>query len=465
MTKILFKNNIANVDLSKVDISDFKHEKIGLNALGEELDVLLDRKVNELLDNYSELTSIIIPLSVTENLMEFSGLQLAYHLRLSKQHKQAGVLTIPLVLYGVFSEFQLFRLTYLAQILLTPNVYYFNICDCKFESVISFVNDKLSTKTDEFDYNQFLSVININPPENYESRHSIANEWALTRYFSLLKPSDNQNYVKLNGRLKSLTYTKTLHYKYTDALFEIQKINTKKHIKNNPSDYRISNIENKSIAVIDDEISIGWKEFYSYLFDLSKAGYYFYEDFQEMNKEELIHLLKHWCVEKIKLGCSIFLLDLRLHPDDFDSSELNRLSGIIIAKYIRSLNPGIQIVIFTASNKIWNYQDCLSNGIIYYAVKSSPEVSSSRKRTEEDFNRFISNVSEAGKMSFFAELFDDMKDLKSNNSLKLEEPEFYAAVFYENGIIDQIWNLLYASSIGDYSLNLNQCLLLCFSVL
>ncbi|MBK8644242.1 MAG: hypothetical protein IPN15_19160 [Saprospiraceae bacterium] len=51
------------------------------------------------------------------------------------------------------------------------------------------------------DFSLFVNSISINPPANYQSHHSIANEWALVRYFSMLESDDkNTLYVSLQNK-------------------------------------------------------------------------------------------------------------------------------------------------------------------------------------------------------------------------------------------------------------------------
>ena len=58
-----------------------------LNKEGaKELDVRIHESVTELTD--LEINSISIPLSITDNTMEFSGFRLGHHIRLSKELKQ-----------------------------------------------------------------------------------------------------------------------------------------------------------------------------------------------------------------------------------------------------------------------------------------------------------------------------------------------------------------------------------------
>lgn len=53
-----------------------------------------------------------------------------------------------------------------------------------------------------------------------------------------------------------------------------------------------------------------------------------------------------------------------LAPDD--------MSGMNILKRIKQVNPGNQVIIFTASSKSWNLKALMDNGADEYYLKESP---------------------------------------------------------------------------------------------
>lgn len=460
MKNILFRNKIIGEQITKIP-SYFQIEDMPDHNFNKDIDTIIHDKIQQF-HTLSEVKSITIPLSLTDHLMEFSGLRFGHHIRLSKNFAYKDV---PLIFYGVFTEVQILKLTKLSHILLTPRVYYFNIVEHSLTDLAEFVKNKTSDFLPNFQLTDFLDKISIEIPDNYQSRHSIANEWALTRYFSILKPNVKiTEYEDLKRKVETLNYTKTLHYKYSDCLFSGQVFNPKKHSYN----LIINNIKDKVVGVIDDELEKGWKEFYTYLFSQSgmlNNNYHYYEKFKHKVKADLIVDLKAWCEEKINNGCTIFVIDLRLHADDFFKENTDELTGIQIVKYIKEKNPGVQIVISTASNKVWNFQKCISMGINKFSVKESPETNNKREETKNELIHFVKNIEAAASESFLAKLYRDIQDLKQcvcfeNND---SEKEFKKAVLGRNGIIDQIWNVLLKDSFDDTMLN--QCLLLCFSVL
>jgi CheY-like chemotaxis protein len=401
--------------------------------------------------------------SLSKNYLEYLGLRLAYHIRLTKSlgHKA----NIPIVIIAEES-FQYLGLTYPEpSILFTKGIYLIKESLDDYDRTLKWFNDRRIKPLD--DLSSFVSSITINPPANYLSHHSIANEWALARYSSMLeKDKENDLYVTLQKKILDLDYLKTLHFKHLEAKANRQRFNPKKHTIN-PI---IKGIEDKTIGIIDDEINKGWLELYGYIFDKSKATAVFYNNFKKDDtKVELIDKVEKWLLEKINSNnpINVFLIDLRLHDDDFTENDFENLSGIQLIKFIKSHNPGIQIVVSTASNKVWSYQKCLEIGVKYFSIKESPETYSTRSETIASFNHLSNQVSLAAKDSFLAIIFRKIYDLKKDNifmSLSGEkDKEFTNLTFGKNGLLDQIFNLLVLDNSNDAILN--QCLLLAFQVL
>jgi DNA-binding NarL/FixJ family response regulator len=317
------------------------------------------------------------------------------------------------------------------------------------------------------DFSLFVNSILIYPPANYQSHHSIANEWALVRYFSMLESDDtNTLYLSLQNKIYDLDYLKTLHFKHIEAKANRQKFNPKRHTIN----AILKGIEGKKIGIIDDEINKGWLEFYGYILNKSKATAMPYTNFQKDEaKVELIKKIENWLREIFNLvdSIDIFIIDLRLHDDDFSEQDFQNLSGIQIIKFLKKYNPGIQVVVSTASNKVWNYQKCLDLGVKYFSVKESPETYNTRSETIASYNHFSNQLSNAVKDIFLAEIFRKIEDLKNNNifsKITLEKDKKSANLIIEkNGLLDQIFNLLILDN-SDEAI-IHQCLLIAFQIL
>src|SRR5690554_221066 len=143
----------------------------------------VDRKISEYLlgqeIEQKRYSVIFIPYSLSEeNYMEFLGLRMAYHIRLTKDFNNTQT---PIVFYGLDSEWEINKLTNLGQILFTANVYStqkINIDD--FQKMITYIQESSSSseQSNESFIKKFISKISLNPPGNYQSHHSIDNELA-----------------------------------------------------------------------------------------------------------------------------------------------------------------------------------------------------------------------------------------------------------------------------------------------
>lgn len=406
---------------------------------------------------------VFIKVSLSKNYLEYLGLRLAYHIRLTKSLGAKAYMPIVLI---AEESFQYLGLTHPEpSILFTKGIYLIKELLDDYQKALKWFADGRIKPLDDFSL--FVNSIFVNPPANYQSHHSIANEWALVRYFSMLESDDsNILYVSLQNKIYDLDYLKTLHFKHLEAKANRQKFNSKKHTIN----AILKGIEGKKIGIIDDEINKGWLEFYGYILNKSKATAMPFNNFQkDETKVELIKKIEQWLLEIFKLvdPIDIFIIDLRLHDDDFSEQDFQNLSGIQIIKFLKKYNPGIQVVVSTASNKVWNYQKCLDLGVKYFSVKESPETYNTRSETIASFSHFSNQLSNAVKDVFLAEIFRKIEDLKKNNifsKITLEKDKKSANLIIEkNGLLDQIFNLLRLDN-SDEAI-IHQCLLIAFQIL
>lgn len=406
---------------------------------------------------------VFIKVSLSKNYLEYLGLRLAYHIRLTKSLGAKAYMPIVLI---AEESFQYLGLTHPEpSILFTKGIYLIKESLDDYQKALKWFADGRIKPLDDFSL--FVNSIIVNPPANYQSHHSIANEWALVRYFSMLESDDsNILYVSLQNKIYDLDYLKTLHFKHIEAKANRQKFNSKKHTIN----AILKGIEGKKIGIIDDEINKGWLEFYGYILNKSKASAMPFNNFQkDETKVELIKKIEQWLLEIFKLvdPIDIFIIDLRLHDDDFSEQDFQNLSGIQIIKFLKKYNPGIQVVVSTASNKVWNYQKCLDLGVKYFSVKESPETYNTRSETIASFSHFSNQLSNAVKDVFLAEIFRKIEDLKKNNifsKITLEKDKKSANLIIEkNGLLDQIFNLLRLDN-SDEAI-IHQCLLIAFQIL
>ena len=119
------------------------------------------------------------------------------------------------------------------------------------------------------------------------------------------------------------------------------------------------------ILLIDDEAANGWKEV------LEKILF---------NNEE-INVALDISSAKIKLEESkynLIILDLRFGESDHNTIDITTYGGYrVLKEFIRNdfynLNYSTPVLLFTASNKVWNIFDMMEVGADDYYIKEHPD--------------------------------------------------------------------------------------------
>lgn len=319
----------------------------------------VDKKISEYLLSQEieqkRYSVIFIPYSLSEeNYMEFLGLRMAYHIRLTTEFNN---IQTPIVFYGLESEWEINKLTTLGQILFTSNIYpTHKISVDDFQKMISYIQGLPSGEelSDDLFIKKFLSKITIDPPGNYQSHHSIDNELALLRWSTYLGCDHEIPEVKNN-------LNTGLYFKYYNALFPIEK----------PKKGAPFLIQGKSkVLLIDDESDKGWHTFYNSFFQMSPSITFeaLNVDYKGFAQNEIIEK----AIAKINdFDADVVLLDLRLCDTDFSKGiKPEYLTGSQILNRIKQkINKGIQVIVTTASNKVWSYKSILIEGADGYIVK------------------------------------------------------------------------------------------------
>lgn len=418
-------------------------------------DTSIDETITNFLLGYNQkagIASICLPVSLNSNFLEFTGLTLAHHLRLTKE---LYFREIPIIFFGAISSNYIAKMTPLASILFTPNVYYVDLNNYNFDQIAESI--KKINRNKKFDFDKYLNYTNIESPANYDSHHTIANDWALARYFSMFKPDyENADYNELKSKVSKLTYPKTLHYKYVESKAERQLFNREKHYYTP----QLNNIAGVRIGIIDDEAEKGWGDFYKYFLGKAGGDVEIFNFQADESKTNLLMRLEQWIKD---VNIDLFIIDLRLHDEDFEKINSEDLSGNKIISYIKSECKGKQIIVATASNKIWNFKQSIDLGVSSFIVKESPETFDTREKTKESLRKLAVEVDSAIDKLFLADLYRRLKFLRNNYKIDSSEKLFSDLVFSKNGILYQIFELLNHNYKSDSILN--QCLLLCFQIL
>jgi CheY-like chemotaxis protein len=331
-----------------------------------------------------EYDNIFIPISFGSTLSDFNGLRFATHIRCSDTpNRLKNIFLYSFVGYEYLVANEYF------DILKTKNVFLIDHKKSAFANAVNLSSEPLTLE----ELPKELKKILIEPPKNYEDSHSIANEWAIFRWASSINSFDNE----IEQIIKRVN--NQLYFKYLRSIYPIEEIKTipEKELK-------IVYTGNPKILYIDDEAEKGWYEvFCKVLYDINGLNFeYLDEEFNSKTQDEIIKI----SIDKIsKEDIDLVILDFRLHPNDFNANNIREVTGQKLLKEIKNLNPGIQVIVFSATNKVWNLQALLDAGADGFILKESPELSVSKDYSKESLGKFTKTVEHLLKYSFIKSIF------------------------------------------------------------
>lgn len=163
------------------------------------------------------------------------------------------------------------------------------------------------------------------------------------------------------------------------------------------------------ILCVDDDASMGWSAFYQHLtygsHDSKRNEFKELSGRSKQQGQEAVpeqRLLAN-TVEGVlaqvqnELGRrDVLLLDLSLFPElDATVRDVDSLSGARVLAEVRKRNRSLPILMTTASNKIWSFQDVMKLGADGYWVKPGVEDGWSERDAMENLSRLRSFLSAA----------------------------------------------------------------------
>ncbi len=341
--------------------------------------------------------AIYIPLCFGDVLSDYLGLRLAMIIRFSDTVNQYT----PIFIYGEAS-YEYFMNNECMSILCMPGVKYISSDFDSFASSIELYQD-----TTPEDFKQGLKRVNLQVPTDIGDNHSVANKWGIYRWSYALNHTD---YEIENVRNK---VSSNLYFKYLISQYPLSQIS--------PIDVNDLTIKkypdqlSPRILYIDDEADDGWLSLLKHLIcDINKVPELDFESFGDDLKlltpqkqvAAIIDCVKSW-------KPNIVILDFRLHPDDFKRKSITEISGYRVLKEIKKHNRGIQIIVFSATNKIWNLQALQRAEANDFIIKELPQNSSDADFTTRTITKFIKSLDHCCKNTL---LFDIWERLSSLNS-------------------------------------------------
>lgn len=349
---------------------------------------------------------IFLPLCFGPTLSDYNGLRLATHIRCTNTSNNVSSIFI----YSPTNIEELIRNKYF-DILKTKNV---ELVDFKKKAFEIAANKSRNELTKE-ELPKEMKKVKLEPPKNYEDSHSIANEWAIYRWASALNANDED----IQRITNAVQYN--LYFKYLKTIFPVKNIApiTKSGLK-------IKYSGTPNILYIDDEADKGWFEIYcKILDDLNGLGFHYLDgELSNLSREEIIEKSISFIETK---NIDLVLLDFRLHPDDFHAIDLKEVTGLKLLKAIKKLNPGIQVIIFSATNKIWNFQSLQEAGADGFIIKESPDNNLDHDFTNKAIQSLINSLNTALKRRFLKDFFVLIRKVQSQlaNTETQDDTEYH----------------------------------------
>lgn len=399
------EQNIAFFELGEYNIiSPFKSSNLICDWDFFENNIVQDRDLYEIIENYLSSVKydiLYIPLCFGSTLSDYIGLRLAMYIRFSNKCVNQNT---PIMLYGPIQGVSDILGNDCFDAIKLPNV---KVLPLDYNKIRNSAKSYEIDNIKDFD----LNSISVPIPSKYNDNHSIANIWALLRWKDLFYWGEDVPEIILND------LTKTLYFKYIEMKYGVHDIIKNKE-KITPN---IPNLkEGSRILYIDDEHDKGWANILRKIVENSGAKFIVFDKFEKgIKKEKLIDSIDQFINEN---DADCYILDLRLHSDDFNNNDTEVISGHKVAEKIKEKNPGNQIVFFTASDEIEN----LKKGekafdAVGYIVKEYPHYNYSKTKTKEIFDDFVRIVREACNRSFLKGLYEKQNEIGTYDKFAKKE--------------------------------------------
>lgn len=341
--------------------------------------------------NGDKYDNIFIPLCFGDSLSDYNGLRLTAHIRCTKTANQlSNIYIYGFVGYKDLLEYPCFN------ILKTKNVF---LIDYSKKAIQEADKNTISPLKEDELTKEIQKLALIAPKDN----HTIANEWAIYRWVTTIGTGVRDEGIDIINR----NIQQNLYFKYLQTIYPV--------VRNELSAVRIEKDDEKSpkILYIDDEAEKGWDEIFATLLcDGSNLDYGCLEDdIKKLSKEEIIEISINEIKEK---EIDIVILDFRLHNTDFSKEiPIEEVTSMEILKQIKEYNKGIQVLIFSATNKIWNLQALERLGADGFIIKEAPENSINPNFTEETIANFKRIMERSIRMTFLKKAYNAVRKIKN----------------------------------------------------
>lgn len=346
--------------------------------------------------NEKEYDSIILPLCFGPVLSDYNGLRLAMHVRCTNTLNRSK----PIFIYSIADFTQLIDNEYF-DILKTSAIQLVNYDN---ESIMSSMKTAIPPLEHEELRNE-IGKVKLHLPQNYIDSHSIANEWAIYRWAKTIgvKDKDIENVIK--------TVESNLYFKYLNTLYPVS---SQGRLKEKELTFSSNLSKKPRVLLVDDEAEKGWYEIFCTIINDINDCYFDHidDELNEKTPDEIVDLVHNKIVDD---DIDIVILDYRLHRHDFFSEKIEMVTGYKVLDDIKNnINRGVQVVVLSATNKIWNWEKLQELGADAFIMKDNPENSYDESSTAITIKKFNGAIGECCNRLFLKQFYKDYDEIKQN---------------------------------------------------
>ncbi|MDA9864028.1 response regulator [Flavobacteriales bacterium] len=316
-------------------------------ALSEFFD---DQRLSDLAEQFIHCEKpdvLVIPVFLG-NPTDYNGFRLAMHVRLTEA---PGFKQPHIVLLASESNDEFHTHCPYIRFLQTDKVSYVDYD----HTVITGHLENLKLGTEEYQIENNLQYFDINKPHADDDHHNIDSKLALLNWSEAIGCIDELNHLRKR-------FGNQLHFKES-------ALTTRHHVRITNETATTFREGKHKILLIDDKAEDGWSIFFQSLFSSSQINFSHLEFSSLSNNSE--EIVKRASEQVSETDPDVIILDLRLCDSDAEATNTDQeLTGIRILRKIKAFNRGIQVIVLSASNKIWNLKPAYDLGARECIVKN-----------------------------------------------------------------------------------------------
>lgn len=387
-------NKIVVIEDSKSNFSeDYKCLKLdyGNQSKDENIHLWLIKNKQLLLD----AERLIIPVRLGNDDAEHIGLYIGLHIRLTKELEKARCLPILFISKQSKEDILSNQINNHKEksglLLFTKGAFLLSAL-----SLDDYISKPLSFLDEQTLLRDVIPSLNIENTK--DPGHQLANDWGAFRL------------AKFAGYSIKLEKPSSLYFKFKDSFTNNEltpATNTNIGVFN----------ESCKALLIDDNADSGWREILEYILKskIVMPG--------KVCSLEVIGTFEDAMKFTDYINYDVIFLDLRLLKEEDKVNQISNISdftGTKVLRKIKDINKGIQVIMFTASNKVWNIERLLEIGANGYYIKESPEYILNEVFSKENYNELLVTVKKTLSLKYLRRV--DTIHRKCQDNISINRP-------------------------------------------